>query len=99
MIETVLYGGHEEKTMAQYEQLSQIEQNVDYNIIDYPLGAITNEQMAYALTCQRLFQTGETFTCTDDGTYQAGHQYMIVVSQGTKSWLDISPVIPIEGEW
>lgn len=90
-ITTSIYKGKEELTMAQYEALTSIDENTDYNITDYPNVGITNFQMIFALTCQRLFQAGESFVCSDDGTYKIGHTYMITESNGTKSWLDITP--------
>ena len=91
-VEEIYYGGKEELTMAQYEALTVLEDNVDYNITDYPDKGITNAQMAFALTCVRLFNEGEIFTCNDDGEYKIGHTYKIVVSDtGTKSWEDITP--------
>lgn len=91
-ITEIEYGGRDELSMSQYEALVTIDDSVDYNIIDYPDNSITNSQMDYALTCVRLFNAGETFICSDSGTYKIGHTYKIVVSEtGTKSWEDITP--------
>lgn len=75
-----------ELTMAQYEALESITNDADYNITDYPNTSITNEQMAYALTCKRLFKAGEIFMCSDEGTYTKGTTYMIVENNEVKSW-------------
>lgn len=91
-ITEIEYGGRDELSMSQYEALATIDDSADYNIIDYPDNSITNSQMGYALTCVRLFNAGETFVCSDSGTYKIGHIYKIVVSDtGTKSWEDITP--------
>lgn len=92
----IFYGGCDELTMAQYEALTSIDNSVDYNITDYPDNAITNTQMTYALTCTRLFNAGEVFTCTDSGTYTKGHTYQITVSGSTKSWTDITPTASVQ---
>ena len=89
-INTVLYGGKDELTMAQYEALETVAENTDFDLIDYPHDGITNIQMTFALTCQRLFPVGTTMTCIDDGTYSKGHIYQIQVDAGVKSWKDIS---------
>lgn len=90
-ITTSIYKGKEELTMAQYEALTSIDSNTDYNIIDYPNGYITSSQMTFALTCSRLFQEGETFVCIDDGTYKKGNTYKISIENNVKSWEDITP--------
>lgn len=90
-INTVLYGGKDELTMAQYEALETVAENTDFDLTDYPHDGITNIQMTFALTCQRLFPAGTTMTCIDDGTYSKGHIYQIQVDNaGVKSWSDIT---------
>lgn len=89
-INTVLYGGKDELTMAQYEALETVAENTDFDLTDYPHDGITNIQMTFALTCQRLFPAGTTMTCIDDGSYLKGHIYQIQVDAGVKSWKDIS---------
>ncbi len=87
-IETFNYNGKEELTMAQFESLLTLEDNTDYDIIDYPDTSITNDQMKFALTCQKLFPTGTTFICSDDGDYKQNHTYIM---KGTpKQWVDIT---------
>ncbi len=87
-IETFNYNGKEELTMAQFESLLTLEDNTDYDITDYPDTSITNDQMKFALTCQRLFPIGTTFICSDNGDYKQNHTYMI---KGTpKQWVDIT---------
>ncbi len=86
----VNYEGKRQLTMASYEGKAELVNNLDYDIIDYPVDGITNEQMTFALTCKRLFPGGATFICKDNGTYKAGHTYQIKVSGDAKSWEDIT---------
>lgn len=95
-VEEIYYGGKEELTMAQYEALTALEDNVDYNITDYPDKGITNAQMTFALTCKRLFNDGEIFTCNDDGTYTEGHSYRLTVLNDAKNWIDVTPVSEVK---
>lgn len=86
-----------ECTMKQYEAIPDTDfiENREYQLTDYPDNGANAEQMAYALTCQRLFPAGTvvTFSGTTDNTYTNGHLYQIQVdSSGTKSWKDITPV-------
>lgn len=86
----VQYKGKIQRTMAQYEALTSLEQYADYDIIDHPDTYITNAQMTYALACVRLFPAGDTYICSDTGTYTQGHIYKIKVDGSTKSWEDIT---------
>lgn len=86
----VQYKGKIQRTMAQYEALTTLEQYADYDIIDHPDTYITNAQMTYALICVRLFPAGDTYICSDNGTYTQGHIYRIKVNGSTKSWEDIT---------
>lgn len=54
-----------------------LDQNNLYEITDYPVGGITNSVMAAALTptYNAFFRVGETFICTDTGTYTKGRAY------------------------
>lgn len=86
-----------ECTMKQYESIpdSDLVENREYQLTDYPDNGANAEQMAYALTCKRLFPAGTvvTFSGTTDNTYTNGHLYQIQVdTSGTKSWKDITPV-------
>lgn len=91
MAETIVnYEGKRQLTMASYEGKAELVNNLDYDIIDYPVDGITNEQMTFALTCKRLFPGGATFICKDNGTYKAGHTYQIKVNGDAKSWEDIT---------
>ena len=91
-ITEIEYGGRDELSMSQYEAFASIDDSVDYNIMDYPVNSITNTQMEFALTCVRLFKDGETFVCSDEGTYTKGHTYRLTVdSSDAKSWEDITP--------
>lgn len=85
-----------ECTMKQYEAIpdSDFVENREYQLTDYPDNGANAEQMAYALTCKRLFPAGTvvTFSGTTDTNYTNGHLYQIQVdSSGTKSWKDITP--------
>ena len=75
-----LFTGRKELTMAEYEAIVEIDPNKEYNVLDYPQLSITNEQMAYALTCNRLFPEGSSFICSDDGTYKKGVAYKIIIN-------------------
>lgn len=87
-----------ECTMKQYEAIPDTDfiENREYQLTDYPDNGATNEQMAYALTCKRLFPAGTvvTFSGATDNTYTNGHLYQIQVdTSGTKSWKDITQTI------
>lgn len=87
----VFYKGKKELTMAQFEALTSLDDAVDYNITDFPNAGITNAQMTVALSYSRLFEDGDVFVCLDDGTYTKGHTYQVKVTNGVKSWEDITP--------
>ena len=87
----VFYKGKKELTMAQFEALTSLDDAVDYNITDFPNGGITNAQMTAALGYSRLFIDGDVFVCLDNGTYTKGHTYQVKVTNGVKSWEDITP--------
>lgn len=87
----VFYKGKKELTMAQFEALTELDNAVDYDITDFPNGGITNAQMTTALGYSRLFGDGDVFVCSDDGTYTKGHTYKVKVTDGVKSWEDITP--------
>lgn len=85
-----------ECTMKQYESIpdSDLVENREYQLTDYPDNGANAEQMAYALTCKRLFpaNTVVTFSGATDSNYTNGHLYQIQVdTSGTKSWKDITP--------
>lgn len=93
-ITEVYYGGKEELTMAQYEALKTLDDTVDYDVTDHPTTFITNEQMAFALTCSRLFPVGSTYICSDDGEYFEGRIYKMSMTNGERLWELIgTPVI------
>ena len=87
----VFYKGKKELTMAQFEALASLDDAIDYDIIDFPNGGITNAQMTAALGYSRLFGDGEIYVCSDNGTYTKGNWYQIKVTNGVKSWEDITP--------
>lgn len=89
--ERVFYKGKKELTMAQFEALTSLDDAVDYNITDFPNGGITNAQMTAALGYSKLFNDGDVFVCLDGGTYAKGHTYQVKVTNGVKSWEDITP--------
>lgn len=91
----VLYKGKKELTMAQFEALANLDDAVDYDITDFPNGGITNAQMTAALGYSRLFEDGEIYVCSDNGTYTKGHTYQVKVTSGVKSWEDITDGIKI----
>lgn len=84
-----------ECTMKQYEAIPDADfvENREYQLTDYPDNGATNEQMAYALTCKRLFPAGTTMLCKDDGAYIKGHTYIIEETNSVKSWVDITQTI------
>ncbi len=84
-----------ECTMKQYEAIPDTDfvENREYQLTDYPDNGANAEQMAYALTCKRLFPAGTTMLCKDDGTYIKGHTYIIEETNGVKSWVDITQTI------
>lgn len=87
----IFYKGKKELTMAQFEALTSLDDAVDYNITDFPNGGITNAQMTAALGYSRLFVDDDVFVCLDNGTYTKGHTYQVKVTNGVKSWEDITP--------
>ena len=92
-----LFTGRKELTMAEYEAIVQIDPNKEYNVLDYPQLSITNEQMAYALTYNRLFPEGSSFICSDDGNYKKGVAYKIIInSDGSKGWESLSASAEVE---
>lgn len=91
----VLYKGKKELTMAQFEALASLDDAVDYDITDFPNGGITNAQMTAALGYSRLFEDGEIYVCSDNGTYTKGNWYQIKVEGGVKSWEDITKGLKI----
>lgn len=91
----VLYKGKKELTMAQFEALTSLDDAVDYDITDFPNGGITNAQMTAALGYSRLFEDGEIYVCSDNGTYTKGNWYQIKVEGGVKSWEDITKGLKI----
>lgn len=91
----ILYKGKKELTMAQFEALTSLDNAVDYDITDFPNGGITNAQMTAALGYSRLFEDGEIYVCSDNGTYTKGNWYQIKVEGGVKSWEDITKGLKI----
>lgn len=91
----VLYKGKKELTMAQFEALASLDDAIDYDITDFPNGGITNAQMTAALGYSRLFEDGEIYVCSDNGTYKKGNWYQIKVEGGVKSWEDITKGLKI----
>lgn len=91
----VFYKGKKELTMAQFEALSSLDDAIDYDITDFPNGGITNAQMTAALGYSRLFEDGEIYVCSDNGTYTKGNWYQIKVEGGVKSWEDITKGLKI----
>jgi hypothetical protein len=71
------------------ENLQSIDDKKLYNVIDYPIGGITNQQMDDALTDAQegFYQVGSVYMCTDDGTYLKNHFYKF----NDLSWEDVTP--------
>lgn len=93
-VERTLYKGKKELSMAEYEALAAIDPNIDYDILDYPTGGITNTQMQFALSCKRLFPVGTVLTCIDDGTYKNNYTYKIIVNElGIKAWEEVTIIV------
>mgnify|MGYP003534026824 CR=1 FL=1 len=65
-----LYKGKRELTMAQFEALSSIDENIDYNIMDYPDNGMTNAQLTETLNYTRLFNPGYITICLDNGVFR-----------------------------
>lgn len=85
----------EQCTMATYEAIADndLVQYRDYTISDYPSDGANAEQMAYALTCKRLFPEGTIimFSGETDDIYTKGHCYQIKTVDENKTWVDITP--------
>lgn len=85
----------EQCTMATYEAIadSDLVQYRDYTISDYPNDGANATQMAYALTCKRLFPEGTIimFSGETDDAYTKGHCYQIKTVDESKTWVDITP--------
>lgn len=65
------------KTLAEMES-EVIDEDTLYNIVDYPIGGITQAQMNDALTVEQLgfYQVGSVYLCTDSGNdYVQNHFY------------------------
>lgn len=84
-----IYKGKYEITMQQYENIVDLDEDIDYDLTDYPDNGISNAQMVFALSCQRLFPVGTIFICNDDGTYGKGKIYQIVLDAGNRIWQEI----------
>ena len=63
-------------TLAQVS-VQTIDPDKIYEVTDFPEGGITNAQMLGALTPAQnaFYRVGETFVCTDSGTYKQGCIY------------------------
>lgn len=88
-----LYKGKRELTMAQFEALSSIDENTDYNIMDYPDNGMTNAQLLEVLNYTRLFADGYITICIDDGTFGKGHIVQIQNKDGVRQWVDLTAKI------
>lgn len=86
---TSIIRGTKEKYLAQ----STIDNDALYALTNMPEYSISNADMSLAITTQQdLYEVGEIFICSDDGNYLKGHIYQVKVTNGVKSWEDITPV-------
>ena len=86
---TSIIRGTKEKYLAQ----NTIDSNALYALANMPEYSISNADMSLAVTTQQdLYEVGEIFICSDDGNYLKGHIYQVKVTNGVKSWEDITPV-------
>lgn len=69
--------------------ITTIEDNKVYNIEDYPIGGITNEQMNKALTDNQkgLYKVNSVYLCVDEDNYLKNHFYKFNDSH----WEDVTP--------
>lgn len=88
-----LYRGKRELTMAQFEALSSIDENTDYNIMDYPDNGMTNAQLLEVLNYTRLFADGYITICIDDGTFGKGHILQIQNRDSVRQWVDLTATL------
>ena len=91
-----LYKGKRELTMAQFEALSSIDENIDYNIMDYPDNGMTNAQLAEVLNYTRLFNIGYITICLDDGIFGRGHIIQLRQVDNVRTWVDITATISVD---
>ena len=85
---TSIIRGTKEKYLAQ----STIDSNALYALTNMPEYSISNADMSLAVTTQQdLYEVGEIFICRDSGNYLKGHIYQVKVTNGVKSWEDITP--------
>lgn len=80
------------KTLAEMES-EVIDEDTLYNIVDYPIGGITQQQMLDALEPEQLgfYQVGSVYLCTDTGNnYVQNHFYKFTYDalQDEYSWVD-----------
>ena len=91
-----LYKGKRELTMAQFEALSSIDENIDYNIMDYPDNGMTNAQLTETLNYTRLFNIGYITICLDNGTFGRGHIVQLQQVDNVRTWVDITATISVD---
>lgn len=85
---TSIIRGTKEKYLAQ----TTIDSNALYALSNMPEYSISNADMSLAITTQKdLYEAGEIFICSDSGNYLKGHTYQVKVTNGVKSWEDITP--------
>ena len=85
---TSIIRGTKEKYLAQ----STIDSNALYALANMPEYSISNADMSLAVTTEQdLYEVGEIFICSDSGNYLKGHIYQVKVTNGVKSWEDITP--------
>lgn len=85
-----LYKGKRELTMEQFQNLDVIDENTDYDIMDYPDNGMTNAQLVKTLDYNRLFKVGHITICLDDGVFRKGHILQLQVVDNVRIWKDIT---------
>lgn len=79
-------------TKEKYLEQTTIDNDALYALTNMPEYSISNADMLLAVTTQKdLFEVGEIFICSDSGNYLKGHIYQVKVTNGVKSWEDITP--------
>ena len=87
------YKGKIELTMSEFEKLASIDEDTDYNIMDYPDNGMTNAQLVETLNYTRLFKVGHITICLDDGAFLRGHIIQLQYIDGVRVWTDITATV------
>ena len=90
------YKGKIELTMSEFQNLASIDENTDYNIMDYPDNGMTNAQLVETLNYTRLFKVGHITICLDDGAFLRGHIIQLQYIDGVRVWTDITATASLD---